>query len=368
MDRVTRFDVGKATKAARTDAGFLKVPASIARVGVLSYAQKDGSVRRELCLPEEVFHADSLASLEQMPVTLEHPATANGLLDASTTKQFAVGAVGERIEKDGERIKTNLMIHDAKAIKEIEGGRQQVSAGYTTRLEFAPGVHPEFGPYDAIQRDRRYNHVAITRAGRAGPSVRLHLDSDAAEVSEQRGFLVMEKLKIAGVEFEAPAQTAQAVAAEFARKDSEAAAQKARADSAEAALATEKQARKDSEDPAKFRAAVDARLSLERKAAGVLGAAVKLDTLSDQEIMAQVIAKANPAMSDKLKDASADYVKAAFDFATANFKPEPSKKVAEVRSDNGKGEVKGDAQTAREQMIERNRNAWQQPQGAAAAK
>src|SRR5690606_36395618 len=57
------------------------------------------------------------------------------------------------------------------------GGKSGLSPGYTCRIDETPGTHPIFGPYDAIQRDRVYNHVAHTDSPRGGPTVRLRVDS-----------------------------------------------------------------------------------------------------------------------------------------------------------------------------------------------
>ncbi len=359
MTRVTRYDVGRPGKVIRRDNGWITMPATIARPGVLAYRQKDGTVRRELVLSEELTKADSLATLEGVPVTVEHPPT--GLLDAKTTTAYAVGHVGEKVSFDGEHIQASITVHDAKGVTEIDNGRREVSAGYTVNLDFTPGVHPQFGEYDAVQRDRQYNHVAITRAGRAGPSVRLHLDSDAIEVTDEqleRNDAIMQKRKINGVEVELSEQAAALFDAEVARRDSEAAALKARADSAEAALATEKKARQDAEDPANLRKAVDARLGLERKASAVLGDATKLDAMSDREVMESVVAKVTPSMAEKIKGESDAYVAAAFDFATASYKPAPSDKVADARRTDADEKSRTDAESVRKKMIEDNRNAW----------
>lgn len=372
MDEVTRYDAaGRLSKAVRTDAGWLRAPATVTRVGVLTYRQKDGTIRRELRLPEEVLKAESLASLATVPVTREHPATPSGLLDAATAKQFAVGHTGERVDTADGKVNTSIVLTDPEAIGDVERGeREQLSAGYRLRLDMTPGVHPEFGPYDAVQRDIRYNHVALTRAGRAGPEVRLHLDSDAIEVADEQreDSAPMVKRKINGVDFEVSEQIGQAIDAETAAlraradaleaeakqaKDAAAAAT-ARADAAEAA-------RKDSDDPTKIAKAVAARLDLERKAGAVLGASVALDALTDAEIMTQVVTKALPSMADKLKAAEPAYLAAAFDVATASHKPAPSDKVAGARTDTAGGGARTDAETARQKMIADQRARGQNP-------
>ena len=51
-----RFDLAGLTgRAQRTPQGFLRAPAWVTRVGVFPYRRADGTVQRELRLPEEVF-------------------------------------------------------------------------------------------------------------------------------------------------------------------------------------------------------------------------------------------------------------------------------------------------------------------------
>lgn len=373
MLEVTRYDAARPMKATRTDAGWLKATGSVTRVGVLTYQGKDGTVRRELRPPEEVCAPASLATLAMVPVTREHPPTPTGLLDAKTAKQFTIGYTGERVDVEGDYVNTTVLLTDADGIADAEGELSQLSAGYRLKLDPTPGVHPIYGPYDAVQRDIRYNHVAITRAGRAGPEVRLHLDSaDAIEVADVRqDSAPMEKVVIAGVEYEVTKQAAQAFAAELARKDSETArkdsevaALKTARDQAQARADAAETARADAADPSKVQAAVKARLDLERKAGAILGDAVKLDALTDVEVMTQAVAKASPGMADKLKGQTPAYVAAAFDFAVASFKPAPAApaaKVAGARTDDAGSDSRTDAESARKAMIDANRKAGLEP-------
>ena len=58
----------------KTPEGFLKGRAIITCTGVFPYKDATGNVRRELRLPEEVFHPDHLDSLKLKPITLITPA------------------------------------------------------------------------------------------------------------------------------------------------------------------------------------------------------------------------------------------------------------------------------------------------------
>lgn len=78
-----RFDFnGSSGEFSRTAQGFLRVNARLTKVGVFKY--KGG---REYRSEEEVFRADSLASLKGAPVTDLHSSEKgpNGLLNSSNT-------------------------------------------------------------------------------------------------------------------------------------------------------------------------------------------------------------------------------------------------------------------------------------------
>ena len=177
---VSRFDRASGILSPRvTEEGFLLVTADFAKPGVLRYRHPDGSVTRELVLPEVLHDPKSLATLAMKPVTLEHPA---GNVTPETHADTAVGSTGETIEviEEGGYARVKLVVRDRAAIDSVRAGKVEVSPGYRVKLDATPGVHPEFGAYDAIQRDRRYNHLAITDIARGGPDIRLHLDSAVA--------------------------------------------------------------------------------------------------------------------------------------------------------------------------------------------
>lgn len=371
--RVSRFDSGSLSKAVRTDAGFLKVPAMVARSGVvLSYNLGGGKVRRELRLDDEVFTAESMATLALAPVTNGHPPTPRRLLDAVSAKQWAVGSVGDTITREGSGILANLIVTDSATIADIESGKHQVSAGYETDLDFTAG---EFNgqAYDAVQRNIRYNHVAIVEAGRQ-PGARLRLDSadnevmDAESVKEST-IPMSAKVKIGSVEFEASEQTAQAFTAELARLQGENTKAQAKADSLESELTKERAARTDAENPAKLKDAVKARVALERTAGEILGATVKADSMSDDEIRSAVVAKVNPDMAEKVKGKDAGYIAAAFDYAVASFKPAPHASLGAARAGEASvGQAHADSNDVRKSFAATQRDAWRKPVAGAASR
>jgi uncharacterized protein len=120
--------------------------------------------------PESVFSKDSLKSLAQAPITIEHPAE---LVSPENWKDLAVGELGADIMRDGEWIVVSPMIKDAGAIAAIEGGKVELSAGYVA--DMMPSDNPE---YDFVMGPPRYNHLAIVDKARAGSKARI---GDAAK-------------------------------------------------------------------------------------------------------------------------------------------------------------------------------------------
>ena len=177
---VQRIDRGELQKPTKMANGWLRVDGKLTRTGVFAYRLGDGKVRRELRLPEEVFHADTLKSFGLVPVTDEHPPV---FLDASNTKEFARGAVSAGPRKDGKFVVGELLVTDAALIEKLEGGAaRELSCGYNCDLEEKVGVSEDGEHYDAIQRNIRGNHVAVVQKGRAGPEARVRMDGAGIEV------------------------------------------------------------------------------------------------------------------------------------------------------------------------------------------
>lgn len=230
--RVLRYDAGELLKSYRTAEGYILAEGRAIRPGILTYRRADGSVRRELIPPEELFKADSLATLGRKPVTLEHPpldeSGAPIWLSPDNVSVLAVGDVdGEIVEDAGGFVKLRIAVRRKDAIEAIEAGKRGLSPGYTCRYDPTPGIW-QGQPYDGVQRDRRYNHLAICSAGRGGPEVRLRLDSAdavqvdssaAAERTEER--MGQASIDLGGVRYDVDAGTAQAIqgAIEAARLD-----------------------------------------------------------------------------------------------------------------------------------------------------
>jgi hypothetical protein len=171
-----RFDFGEIRKPYQTHDGTLLVEATFARDGILEYRRTDGSVRRELRLPETNQDAKTLTSYGLAPLTLEHPTVLVNKANAAALRK-GMTLQNVRYEGKGGFVQGQVALLDSEAIELATSGEKvELSAGYTCNLIETPGVWRE-QHYDAIQTDVDVNHVALTTRGRAGPHVRLHFDS-----------------------------------------------------------------------------------------------------------------------------------------------------------------------------------------------
>lgn len=180
LHSVQRFDLGKITKIEKTPQGFLRVPGFATRTGVFSYRDANGKVRRELRHPDDVFAPESLATLKNAPVTLQHPPV---MLTPENVNDYIKGYTTDRVEVNRDLVETDLIIADEEAIKAVEDGMREISSGYLADLEEESGVY-NGAEYDYRQKNIKYNHVALVDRGRAGPEVRLRLDSADAVMEE----------------------------------------------------------------------------------------------------------------------------------------------------------------------------------------
>jgi hypothetical protein len=180
---VERYDnLGRLMEPVITDEGFLLVDAYITRPGVFEYVDADGKVRRELRPRDEVYAVESLASVARKPTTLQHPTNDQGeyvKVVATNARAYSTGLASESVWRDeaADMVRTTLTILDAEHIAAIQAGIHEQSCGYSCELEETAGEDEEFGPYDAIQRLIRYNHIATVMRGRAGRQVRLRADA-----------------------------------------------------------------------------------------------------------------------------------------------------------------------------------------------
>lgn len=178
---VRRFDFGELKSATRTPQGFLMCPGFATRTGVFPYMDGSGKIRRELRHPDDVFAPESLATLKNAPVTIEHPPV---MLDPSNVALYRKGHVTDSVEVNRDLVEIMMIIEDQDAIDAVEkDGLRELSSGYTADIVEEEGVY-NGAPYDFRQKNIMYNHQAIVRRGRAGPEVRLRLDSADAVMQD----------------------------------------------------------------------------------------------------------------------------------------------------------------------------------------
>lgn len=180
METVFRLDLssGEVSERRRTQQGGLVAKANLTRTGIFTYRMPDGSSRRELRHPDEVFHPDSLATYPGATVTIDHP----GRVTPQNYRSVTHGHVGHGARPNGDFVAGEVHLQDAKAIDDAENDKlREISCGYTCDIDPTPGTY-RGEPYDVAQKNIRINHVALGPAGwgRMGPETRLRLDSNEA--------------------------------------------------------------------------------------------------------------------------------------------------------------------------------------------
>lgn len=175
LRNVIRLDSMPVNRAQFTPEGFLVDTPVLTCTGIFEYTNPDGSVRKELRLPEEVFSKNSLASYEGSPIIISHDA---GLITKDNAHENSIGTILTKGFRDGENVRAKIVIHDTDEMK--ESGLKELSLGYNLDLDETPGVW-NGQPYDAVQRNIRINHLALVREARAGEQARLNIDGKGAE-------------------------------------------------------------------------------------------------------------------------------------------------------------------------------------------
>jgi len=186
-------------RISETPEGFLLcegVP--VARAGELLYAEgelkaedgtdaieaKDGVVRITRGT-DDLFSAETIASFEGKPVTLNHP---DDFVAPDNWREVAVGHmqnVREGEGADSDKLLADLLITDREAIYAIKSKTmREVSLGYDAE-------YTELEPGKGQQTNIRGNHIALVRRGRNGPTVAIR---DAAPDNQPRKQSMKDKL------------------------------------------------------------------------------------------------------------------------------------------------------------------------------
>jgi hypothetical protein len=393
----------------RTTEGFLTGRAIVTSIGVFSYRNADGTVSRELRLPEEVFASESLNSMKLKPVTNDHPTEK---VTPANTQALAVGSLGSLVtttvqEKtwdgytpyeqltDGLHVAIDMTVNKEDAINDVLNGKRALSMGYECEIEKGGEGATWLGmAYDSIQRNIRYNHCAIVDTARAGDAARIwldgteqvagnslgiHLDSGDAvlvdikpsgssrgdRVKEQEGKSMKYRFDN-GMEYDAPEGFVQAYVSMKERADNadkavmkeredhkvllsklegERDAAKARADKAEQGL---KEAQAAINDPKRLDEAIAAKLAL-HDAAKKAGIEVKND-MADTDIKKAVILSLFPEAKFDGKDEA--YIAARFDATVEFLKTYADGKSRVVAGENYQTQPRRDSTTAHQDMVD----------------
>ena len=188
LKSVVRFDSMPMPRAYFTPEGYLKDRPVLTSCGIFEYSD-NGSVRRELRLPEDVFSPESLKSYKGAPVVITHDA---GLIDKDNVAENQIGTILSEGERSGDDVKAEIIIHDTDAMK--SAGLKELSLGYNLDLDETPGVW-NGQRYDAVQKNIRINHLALVREARAGEQARLNLDGRAEKTILTGGKNMTKKTK-----------------------------------------------------------------------------------------------------------------------------------------------------------------------------
>lgn len=336
-----------------TKDGYLVASVLCARTGIQDYLGAEVGKPEipvvHVYRPESaVFSKDSLTTFVGKPTTNDHPPEP---VTADNWKQYAVGAIGEEVLRDGEYIRVPITLMDAAAIKAVQDGKREISMGYEMDLTWESGQTSDGHAYDAVMSNLKMNHLAIVDRGRAGSKARIGdespkpwgiaplvtdgkpsmtrkivIDGFTIETTDQ-GAEALQKLQTQNQVLTDAAKTAQSAHdAAIAAKDKELAAKDAEIDALKKAALTD----------AQLDAKVQARAALISKAQK-LAKDTDFTGKSDIDIMAAAVTAVRGA--DAVKDKSPAYIEAAFDLAVDaqpdQFRKDMQGRDKQAANDNG---------------------------------
>lgn len=299
-----------------------------------------------------VFAKDSLSTFVGKPTTNDHPPEP---VTADNWRQYAVGAIGEEVLREGEYIRVPITLMDAAAIKAVQDGKREISMGYEMDLTWESGQTPDGHVYDAVMSNLRMNHLAIVDRGRAGSKARIGDESPkswgiAPLIIDGKPSMTTRKIVIDGITIETTDQGAEALQKLQAQNQVLTDAAKTAQATHDAAIAAKDKelATKDAEiDALKKAALTDAQLDAKVQArANLISKAQKLAKdadftgKSDIEIMTTAVTAVRGA--DAVKGKSPAYIEAAFDLAVDakpdQFRAEIASRDKQAANDNGQSD------------------------------
>lgn len=175
--KVQRYDQSfiEDSSIQETKEGYLTVRAPVTKPGVFPYMRGDGSMHMEAKLPENLFSADTIQSLNAKPVTDDHPKVP---VNASNYKELSVGTTHTDAAVSDNKLFVSFTITDSKTIQKVKSGKRELSLGFESELVEEEGTYGG-ERYDAVQKSVIINHLAIVDEGRVGPDISIRGDSMA---------------------------------------------------------------------------------------------------------------------------------------------------------------------------------------------
>ncbi|MGH9930720.1 MAG: DUF2213 domain-containing protein [Pyrinomonadaceae bacterium] len=346
-----RTSYGPVTSRVYTDEGFLKVPGRVARTGIQEYLARelglDGDPNRIIKVmrpPEEVFHADSLATYDGADVTINHP---KGFVTTDNYSQLSKGTARGAVQ-DGDYVTCNLFVKSKDAIAAINSGKCELSAGYTAIYEEAK----DGDLFDFIQREIRINHVALVDNARAGANARVFDENPEKKTMTHK--VMLDSGRSVEVQDEATALLVSDTIERLAQKvaDAEAKSEKAQAAADVSKEKLDAAALLSSDEAIKVRVAKIAGVQV--AARKIAGDSFECDSVDTVEIMRAAMAKVRPGV--EWSDKSVAYLEAAFDMAAEEEEEEDGKmkdtaaQLAQAAQDAAKPRAAADAKPSAYQL------------------
>lgn len=382
IQHVMRYDRGNIKGVTVTPEGYIRGDARITRTGVFLYKNPDGSIRRELRHPDEVFKQDALDSIKMIPITNGHPL--EGRVDATNIKRLKIGNTGEDVRKDGKFVVSSLVIDEEAGVMSVHNGRTGFSLGYDVDLVPESGVY-KGERYDCRQTNIKHNHLSLVDSPRAGDNVRLRADEseivDEDNIDNNNNHSPkkggsMPTLNLDSISYECPQEvinshnkltTANLDLTErldTADRDHKTELDKITAERDELKTKND-ELDKEAKDTEKFNSAVRSRIDLENSASRILKAddMKEISKKTDKEIKVDcIVAKHKDFKADEKSD---DYISARFDSVIEDLGPADKKEISKQKSvlvkdgddvnlDDAESEI--DSEDNRDKMIESMHN------------
>lgn len=147
--------------------GYLVTTAKLARIGAMQYlgeeiGRQSGKVYDVYVDESELFNDATMKSFEGKTVTNDHPTEME--VTSSNWKELSIGHI-HNIRRDGDFLLGDVVVNDAKAIKDIQSGKIELSLGYDAELIEHEG---KIKKVDIIG-----NHLAVVDEGRCGEKCKL---------------------------------------------------------------------------------------------------------------------------------------------------------------------------------------------------